>query len=507
MQVFCIRVGNKLGQLYEEYLKEKLFEYDFICIKEPYDQNVSYQWNKLYLMNLNIDEPICVINPDILLLNDYKQLFNTPIKQGQFIATPKWWENNKQYNIDNCFYKFYPKDCKYIYDKFISNIDNFQNEYKSNKFTFEIQDGEQYFIENNIKEKLELITVPNEWSTRCLPSKENNEKFDDTVKIVSFKNYYDDPFSIKKPHQWPHYKLYNTSNFDNTFYVADYKDTTKNISQNLYDLNFFIKDNAKHILEDFTFYEFTLEELGLPSADVILKGVKNVEEKVGLEGWKINGGENKGIYEGFSLTYNKDYFDNTVSPYHQTWGHKLQDQIFSGRVSLGKFKNQKNNYYDTFGFRNMHDIIYDNFKELIDRLNMPMLRSRVAYLWHHNDIYDNFLANWHVDEPSFEMLRINIPLQTKPEFQIRIKGSDWHGNTYEMEKHLEIGKAYIWNTNIPHAYGSIHGAPEDFERIHLVLGLSTYFDYDKNKDCFIKNSNYGMRMKDIVSQKLFVKKH
>ena len=155
MKIFCIRIGNKLGQLYEEYLKEKLFEYDFTCIREPYAKNVSHQWNKLYLMNLNVNEPICIINPDILLLNDYKQLFDTPITQGQFVATSKWWENNKQYTIDNCFYKFYPKDCKYIYDKFISNIDNFQNEYKTNKSTFEIQDGEQYFIENTVKEKLQ----------------------------------------------------------------------------------------------------------------------------------------------------------------------------------------------------------------------------------------------------------------------------------------------------------------------------------------------------------------
>ena len=119
MKIFCIRIGNKLGQLYEEYLKEKLLEYDFTCIREPYNKKVLHQWNKLYLMNLDIDEPICVINPDILLLNNYNQLFDTPIKQGQFIATSKWWETNKQYNIDNCFYKFYPKDCKYIYDKFI----------------------------------------------------------------------------------------------------------------------------------------------------------------------------------------------------------------------------------------------------------------------------------------------------------------------------------------------------------------------------------------------------
>jgi hypothetical protein len=52
MQIFCIRVGNKLGQLYEEYLKNKLLDYSFTCIREPYNKKVLHQWNKLYLMNL-----------------------------------------------------------------------------------------------------------------------------------------------------------------------------------------------------------------------------------------------------------------------------------------------------------------------------------------------------------------------------------------------------------------------------------------------------------------------
>ena len=71
MKIICIRIGDKYGQLYEEYLKEKLPEHEFIWIKEPYDPRVLLQWNKMYGMNLDIDEPICVIDIDILLVNDY----------------------------------------------------------------------------------------------------------------------------------------------------------------------------------------------------------------------------------------------------------------------------------------------------------------------------------------------------------------------------------------------------------------------------------------------------
>ena len=37
-------------------------------------------------MQMDIDEPICVIDIDILLVNDYNKLFDYPIKKGQFLA-------------------------------------------------------------------------------------------------------------------------------------------------------------------------------------------------------------------------------------------------------------------------------------------------------------------------------------------------------------------------------------------------------------------------------------
>jgi len=526
MKIICIRIGDKYGQLYEEYLKEKLPEHEFIWIKEPYDPRVLLQWNKMYGMNLDIDEPICVIDIDILLVNDYKKIFDYPIKKGQFLAMPGWWRDNSKYKINGGFFKYYPKDCKYIYDKFMSDIDYWQNYYIKNGTTRGPVNGEQYFVEDSVKEKLELITIPDSWVTRwcstsdviggkdlkkwhfetTLKYKEltNNEyvylggEFHNDIKLVHFTN------SINKPHEWPDYKLFN-KNVNNVFYVSDYKNSKDNILKNLYDGGFYAGTKRDVILDDFTFYEFTLDELGLPSADILLKGVKNIENEIGLEGWKVGGIEKAQGYKGFSLTYNKDYFDKTVSPYHQTWGHKLMTQTFSGWIDIGKHNNQKNNYYDTYGFRHIHKLIYNNLKQLIDKLSMPLMRSRCAYLWHRDEILDNFKTNWHVDEYSFDLLRINIPLQTSPEFELHIKGEDRFGNSYVMEKHLEIGKAYIWNTNIPHSIGSKHGAPTDFPRIHLVLGMSTYFDFNEEKDCFIKNKYFGMKMKDIVSQKLFVK--
>ena len=39
------------------------------------------QWNKMY-MNLDIDEPVVVMDIDVLLTNNYKDLFEYPIKKA-----------------------------------------------------------------------------------------------------------------------------------------------------------------------------------------------------------------------------------------------------------------------------------------------------------------------------------------------------------------------------------------------------------------------------------------
>ena len=140
MKIVAVRIGNRYGPEYETYLESKLPEYEFVWIREPMADNIKLQWNKMYGMTLNIDEPICVIDIDILLINDYKKIFEYPIKQGQFLAAPGWWrdlkgEEGKRFSINGGFYKYYPKDCKYIYEKFMSNPEHWQKKYIEEGFT------------------------------------------------------------------------------------------------------------------------------------------------------------------------------------------------------------------------------------------------------------------------------------------------------------------------------------------------------------------------------------
>ena len=114
MKIFCVRIGDKYGPEYETYLEEKLPEYDFHWIRKPFDKRIALQWNKMAIMNLDIDEPVCVMDIDVLLINDYRQVFEYPIKRGQFLAMPGWWRDSDyhEFKINGGFQKYYPTDMK-----------------------------------------------------------------------------------------------------------------------------------------------------------------------------------------------------------------------------------------------------------------------------------------------------------------------------------------------------------------------------------------------------------
>ena len=74
MKIYCLRIGNKYGPEYEDYINEKLKDYEVIWIREPYEKSIALQWNKMQCMALNTDEPIVVLDIDVLLIGDYKAI-------------------------------------------------------------------------------------------------------------------------------------------------------------------------------------------------------------------------------------------------------------------------------------------------------------------------------------------------------------------------------------------------------------------------------------------------
>ena len=232
MKIFAVRIGDRYGPEYEKYLEDKLPEYEFVWIREQINSKVLMQWNKMYAMNTGIDEPVCVMDIDMLLINDYKKIFEYPLERGEFISIPGWWRDTKRegYSLNGGFFKYYPTDCQYIYDKFMQDIDYWQNYYIKNGVTKGPINGEQYFVEDSVNEKLKLKLIPTSWVTRWCSDEAvingqdmhtwqsktmtkyqkltGNEyiylggEFHPDIKLVHFTHH------ANKPHNWEGYKYF-----------------------------------------------------------------------------------------------------------------------------------------------------------------------------------------------------------------------------------------------------------------------------------------------------------
>lgn len=168
--VYAVRVGTKYGREYEDYLTSKLPDIQFIRVSlSPFIR----QWNKLRCFQLPVDGPICVIDVDVELTNDYMELFEYPVKRGEFISIPTFGDTDewRGYTLNGGFYKFYPRDTKYIYEKFKNNPRKWSSHYIDNGTTVGPVNGEQYFVEDAVKERLELKLVPEEWVQRGIDGK------------------------------------------------------------------------------------------------------------------------------------------------------------------------------------------------------------------------------------------------------------------------------------------------------------------------------------------------
>ena len=113
--------------------------------------------------------------------------------------------------------------------------------------------------------------------------------------------------------------------------------------------------------------------------------------------------------------------------------------------------------------------------------------------------YPGHEQGWHLDEVLWCAIRFNIPLVTEPSYVLEIDGDDGNGNSLTLTKHLEIGKAYFWNTRIQHRVRDTGGATKP--RVHIVAAFIPWFEkkgeeWKKNKSFFYywKNYQYGIRL-------------
>lgn len=202
-KVFAVRIGDKYGQDVEDYIESKISNVTWIRDELP---GVQLQWNKLRVMNMNIDEPVLVIDIDMFFMNDYVKAIDYPIQRGEFLTARSWWKDtwNEKYSLCGGFQKYYPSDCKYIYDEFMKDPEYWSQYYITRKITVGPVNGEQYFVEDQVNKKLHLSYLPDTWMSAMCDKNDKKELarlntlypdeymyldgFNKKLKIIHFKN-------------------------------------------------------------------------------------------------------------------------------------------------------------------------------------------------------------------------------------------------------------------------------------------------------------------------------
>ena len=93
-KVFAVRVRDKYDQKVEDYINSKISNVTWIRDELP---GVDLQWNKLRVMNMDIDEPVLVIdidtfyiNDNVILLGDLNDNLNDPLVAREHIHSFGW---------------------------------------------------------------------------------------------------------------------------------------------------------------------------------------------------------------------------------------------------------------------------------------------------------------------------------------------------------------------------------------------------------------------------------
>jgi hypothetical protein len=204
----------------------------------------------------------------------------------------------------------------------------------------------------------------------------------------------------------------------------------------------------------------------------------------GFRGWRHAGGESR-RYGGLSLTWNPDHQERP-DPHAGTLGtpRNARDEFFWR--AMQHHEEVRHSYFDTYGFRrrtpaSRHGALGD----FLDGFARPLIRSRIGVIPGAEvdpaDPAYRELEGWHRDEPVFENLRVNVPLQTDPNFLFEMEA--------EAPRHLAVGRAYSWDTHRPHRV--FCAGPTATTRIHLVIGLAPWFDYLPEEDAFRPNEFFG----------------
>lgn len=201
----------------------------------------------------------------------------------------------------------------------------------------------------------------------------------------------------------------------------------------------------------------------------------------------------EGPYVSSSLTWNPSAHDKISPDPHMA---TLGSVVLKGNSASQYAENQngtiayRNSYHDTYSF--VERTPFSNhlyIKEFLDSFSRTLVRSRISTIRAGREEATKFDFLWHNDEQVFINLRINIPIQTSSNYSIQII-KDAQNEAFEFDEIvMEKGLAYVYDSGKNHR--PFCKKLDTMDRIHMICGVSPWFDFDKTNQCWKSNEFYG----------------
>lgn len=189
---------------------------------------------------------------------------------------------------------------------------------------------------------------------------------------------------------------------------------------------------------------------------------------------------------GLSLSYNPQA---PKQEWHQaSFGHPryqaLNPTAYFTAPEQERERAVRGDYLDSLSFRRLLPELQalPQLNALLARFRMPLVRCTLRMI-------DGTLAQpslsqtggMHCDDSPCEVLRVNVCITGSADFGLQYQG---HAPTF-----LKPGEHRVINTDVPHRVWI--GKRSALQRIHLVLGLAPWLDYDMAHDVWRPNAHWG----------------
>ena len=88
---------------------------------------------------------------DMQWKKDPSPVLTYPVEHGDFVSMDRWWKSDDM-PISGNLYKFNSHDFKFVYDNYMEDYKKHKKYYYENKIVEMPQEGEQYFVYDQIKD-------------------------------------------------------------------------------------------------------------------------------------------------------------------------------------------------------------------------------------------------------------------------------------------------------------------------------------------------------------------